>query len=347
MNFNNYDLIHNMNMNNKMNRNINPNDIQTVTRSVNIDSLFRDNYDKTNATNFVFSMKEPMNNVLSIKLTSFVFPNMFYSFSSEQKSNTFTINCYNIPTVDITGTLDFNNIYDESYIITIPDGNYIAPNFSETLNNYFVNTGGGLNFINYSVNEFNTHSVFRAVHSEDVNGVNPYYGNTTTNMFYFTLDFSIKGLPLYKTAGWNMGFRKPLYTIYKTNVYDDIISTNALLSYEAYLESESSYGSSILQYIFLCVDDYQNNFVSDTIISSFGNSYLGNNILARITLTSGQNTIVIDDSSDLKFKKRVYFGPTKLDKLHIKVIDRFGDVLNINKNDFSFVLEIEQLYNNK
>ena len=346
MDFYKYDLIHNNN--NRINRNINPNDIQTVTRSVNIDSLFREQYEKTSSTNFVYSLKEPMNNILSIKLTSLEFPNMFYSFSSQQKTNIFTINCYNIPTIDnITGTLDFANIYDESYIINIPDGNYIAPNFSETINNYFVNTGGGLYFINYSVNEFNTHSTFRAVHNDDVNGVNPYDGNNTSNMFYFSIDFSVKGLPLYKTAGWNMGFRKPLYTIYRNNTYEDIISTNAVLTYESYLESESSYGSSIMQYIFLCIDDYQNNFVSDTVISSFGNSYLGNNILARITLTSGQNTIVIDDSSDLKFKKRVYFGPTKLDKLHIKFIDRFGDILNINKNDFSFVLEVEQLYNNK
>ena len=345
MNFNNNGLI--PNIYNRMSKNINPNEIQTITRSVNIDSLFRDNYEKTKSTNFVFSLKEPMNNVLSIKLTSFEFPNMFYSFSSEQKTNIFTINCYNIPTIDSGGGLDFDTPYNESYIITIPDGNYIAPLFLETLNNYFVNIGRGLSFINFSINELNTHTIFRAAHTEDVNGINPYIGNNTGNMFYFSLDFEVKGMPLYKTAGWNLGFRKPQYLVYNTNIYDDITSTNTTLSYEAYLESESSFGSSIMQYIFLCIDDYQNNFVSDTVISCFENSYLGNNILARITLTSGQNTIVIDDSSDLKFKKRVYFGPTKLDKLHIKVIDRFGDPININKNDFSFVLEVEQLYNNK
>ncbi len=325
---------------------INPKKINTITRSINIDSIFRKNYDNTKSTDFTYILPQPLTNVLSMKLTSLELPNMSYSFSNSELSNRFTIHCYNIPVLNIDDTLSFDNPYDESYEVVIPEGNYIAPNFAEMLNNYFVNSGGGLFFIHYAVNEFNTNSIFRTVHDEDVDGKDPYAGNITDKNFYFTIDFDIPGLPLYKTAGWNLGFRNHSYTVTKDMEYNDITTANTILNYKSYLSSESSFGSSILQYVFLSIDDFQRNSVSDSTISMFQNSLLSDNIIARITLTSGQNTIVIDDSSDMKFKKRKYFGPTRIDKLHIKLLNRYGDILNINKNDISFSLEIEQDYSN-
>ena len=66
--------------------------------------------------------------------------------------------------------------------------------------------------------------------------------------------------------------------------------------------------------------------------------------MGRITVTSGMNTIVTLDGGDLLFKTREYFGPIRLEKLHIRLIDKFGDPVNLEGSDFSFMLEIEQLY---
>ena len=51
-----------------------------------------------------------------------------------------------------------------------------------------------------------------------------------------------------------------------------------------------------------------------------------------------------DNASDGIFKKREYFGPIKLEKFKIRILNKYGEVINLKQNDFSFVLEIKQLY---
>ena len=66
--------------------------------------------------------------------------------------------------------------------------------------------------------------------------------------------------------------------------------------------------------------------------------------MGRISVTTGMNTIITNTASDRVFKKREYFGPVKLEKLHIRLLNKFGEPILLNENDFSFALEIEQLY---
>ena len=42
--------------------------------------------------------------------------------------------------------------------------------------------------------------------------------------------------------------------------------------------------------------------------------------------------------------KRVYFGPTNINKLHIKIYDEYGRILDVNNGDLSLELECEILY---
>ena len=35
---------------------------------------------------------------------------------------------------------------------------------------------------------------------------------------------------------------------------------------------------------------------------------------------------------------------THINKLHIKILDKFGEVIDLNNMDFSFTLEVEVLY---
>jgi hypothetical protein len=169
--------------------------------------------------------------------------------------------------------------------------------------------------------------------------------------FYFTVDFTVPSLatrPLYKNAGWMMGFKQSFYTIKNNTIDPTTIIDDAQFKqsiYNWYLESESSYGSSVQNYIFLEIDDFNRNSTANTFFSKTVNdAYLGNNIMGRITVTSGMNTIVTMDGGNLLFKTREYFGPIRLEKLHIRLIDKYGDAVNLEGNDFSFMLEIEQLY---
>lgn len=319
---------------------LNPQNVQTITRSLCVDTLFRTNYNLTQSTDYVYTLTEPLNNVVSIKLAAMELPNMWYNYSSHNKSNQFTIHCYNIPETDVSGGLDATGAsYDASYTLEIPDGNYLAAEFEDIINNLLINTGGGLAYVRFVISEYNTKCAFRAVNENDVDGINPYSVNFN---FYFSLDFRVDNIPMSKTAGWMMGYRLTTYTGSYLDGYSDLIGTAG--PYYNWLLSESSYGSKVDQYLFLEIDDYQRNCVADKVISSNGTDYLGNNILARIVVSTGQHTIILDNAYDNVFKKRVYFGPTRLDKFRVRLLDRHGDIINLNANDFSFVLEVEQVY---
>jgi hypothetical protein len=250
----------------------------------------------------------------------------------------FEITLYNINTltIDVSGNFIYTN---ETYTITIPPGNYTSAQFKTILNNIFINTTGkGLKFLYVDISiQINT--IIRA------NNI-PY---DPSNMnyspdFYFKINFGLVNTPLYKTAGWMMGFRKETYTIKKSNNYTNIIDAQTPIIYNAYLISESTYGNTIDNYIFLEIDDYHNNFPTNTFVSINSTSYIGKNILARIVLNSGANTVITDNAGDRILKKREYFGPIKLEKFRIRLINRFGDVIDINQNNYSFVLELKQLY---
>jgi hypothetical protein len=221
--------------------------------------------------------------------------------------------------------------------------------FVTMMNNLFSSSEViGLKFLRVDI-DMETHTLIRTYNSsidETTIGQFPYdlSDNNYSPDFYFTLNFEVPNKPLYKTAGWMMGFRSKTYTITQSHIYINLIDAEYPVTYEGYVKSESSYGSTIDNYIFLEIDDFHNNYPTNTFTSINTNSYIGKNILARIVLTSGAHTIVMDNAADGIFKKREYFGPIKLEKFRVRILNRFGDVVNLKENDYSFVLELKQLY---
>ena len=331
---------------------LNPLEKRILTKNVSIDTTFRSNYFTTVSSDFTYVFPEQMNNITSIKLTSMELPHMWFQYSSKDFSNQMTIKLYNLPDIitDDNGT----PIQNATHIIQIPSGNYDSVTFLLSINNLFSNTGQGLELIKVDINTNTSQTIFRTFNTTQ-DGLSassvyaigsPYYSAE----FYFDIDLFIPGqpqVPLYKTMGWMLGFRQSCYRVNNLNTYYNPISTSrGAIIFEGYLTSESSFGSNSMNYVFLEVDDFQNNFPTNTVIStnSSNATYLGKNILARITLTSNNFTYVLDTAQDQIFKKREYFGPVKLEKLKIRLLDRHGDVIDMIQNDFSFLLELTQLY---
>jgi len=317
----------------------------TTKRVLSIDSLFRKNYHTTKSTDFSYILPDPMNKVTSMKISSIEFPNAWYAFSTENNTNVFVITIYNCPTPpDVIGPA-YNSVI--THTIRIPDGNYRSDLLATSMNNIFSNIRNGLEYIYFDINEINTKCIFRTKLAGD-DTRNLYTSDTLPENFYFTLNFEVSLKPIYKTAGWMLGFKQPFYTVSKNTIQPTIALDAAPFktnTYNWYLESESSYGSSVHNYIFLEIDDFNRNFTANTFFSKTVNdAYLGNNIMGRITVTSGMNTVVTMDGGNRLFKTREYSGPIRLEKLHIRLIDKYGDPINLEGNDFSFMLEVEQIY---
>ena len=66
-------------------------------------------------------------------------------------------------------------------------------------------------------------------------------------------------------------------------------------------------------------------------------------ILAKIPNTASTTNIIFEDSSDRIFKTRKYFGPVRISKIRIRLLDDFGRVVNLNGGDLIITLEIETL----
>jgi hypothetical protein len=100
------------------------------------------------------------------------------------------------------------------------------------------------------------------------------------------------------------------------------------------------------KYLFLVVNDFNNNVHNKyTSLVRSGLSIPVSNILARISQPFGKNEIGYDDASDLIPKTREYFGPVKIEKLHIQLVDEMGRFVDLNNSDFTLLLEFQCLYN--
>jgi hypothetical protein len=154
--------------------------------------------------------------------------------------------------------------------------------------------------------------------------------NDISNNVIFSLNFESESII---SLGNILGFQNTMYS--------------GLISYQA----ETFIGAGIMNnYLFIDVDDFHNNHTTDAIISIVHNnttpSYLGNNIMGRIPILdiNAVNSLITNNNINSILKKRDYFGPVKLEKMNIRILNKFGEVIDLNKNNYSIVFEIIQLY---
>lgn len=107
--------------------------------------------------------------------------------------------------------------------------------------------------------------------------------------------------------------------------------------------SESFYECAGPRYLFLVVEDFNNN-VSDGLFSALNSSLLNQNILARISVKGSPFSVLADDSLNVTKPERIYFGPVTLDKIKIQILDEFGRVVDLHHMDFSMELILNTLY---
>jgi len=61
-------------------------------------------------------------------------------------------------------------------------------------------------------------------------------------------------------------------------------------------------------------------------------------------IVNSHYNIIYNNPSDRIFKQRDYFGPVNIEKLHIRLLDRFGDPIDMVNTDYSLAIELTCLY---
>jgi hypothetical protein len=290
---------------NTYNNPVAPGEINAVKRiiqvqNLNLNSCFRSNYYSSGPCDFQYIIPTEIKNVLSLRLASIEIPNAWYLFSENKKNNFFTI-----------------IFKDNTYIITVEDGNYDMDTLTKYLNEKYFYLSSNLNelqYIEFSIDPFNHKTTIKL-----------------TALAPVDLTFSIQfiedniNLNIMNTLGWTLGFRLANYVTMRIII------------------SEGLYDGGGDRYIYFSLNDYQYNTNVLNIIG-FDKSIMDENIIAKIPMQNGKLCLTIDNNTNPLSKIRKYNGPVNIRNLHIKILDRFGSIIDLNHMDFSFTIEIEVLY---
>jgi hypothetical protein len=297
---------------------INPLKKRTIIKNLNIDTRFRDNYFTSPSTNFHFDIPHNFNSVTQMQLTSFEFIQSYYTIAACLGNNFFSLQLLDSDG-SLTGDVEF---------IVIPDGNYTGQNLMAVFNATVKTiTSSLLENVYFSLNEAPGPNGNDRV----TIGINPTYVGSSFNFsvnFLLDENGNVDSMPLQQKLGWIMGFRRPIY------IGDNTYTSEGILDLSG------------PKYLFLVVDDYNNN-VNENFFGAFNSSMLQKNILSRIAMgpNVGAPFVTLDTIASGSFSTpRVYFGPVDIQKLHIQLLDEYGRVLNLNGTDFSFVLALTTAY---
>ena len=331
----------------------NKHETKTIISHLSIDTKFRKNYLFTKSTDFYIDLPVALKNILSMRMESFEINNTIYNISSKKKTNKIYVK-----------KTTSGNVVTEATIV-IPDGYYTKV----TLATYLNRAGGSLNSIGAMI-EFN-----ESTHKTRIYAIDGLGNEETTSVIEISFDYEMqcgesnigKSQEQFKepvernlnarikdpnaavcnpcppgskiepdasklekritmtSLGWLLGFRKENYN----GSFEHI--------------SPCFYDFNIVKYMFLCVDDFQKS-MHEVVKVVYQDSFLQKNILARIPLDGDINNKFLAFHETDTVRKRNYFGPVTIKRLHIQLIDEYGELLDLNEQDFSFNLEFEVLY---
>ena len=279
---------------------------KTTITTFCVNSLFRD-ISSNSATDCIYYLPYVVNNVTSMQVISMEVPQGIYLFSQSLASNTIYFKEYTNSTVT-------------EGLVVFPQGNY--PSFSTTvLPDIVTMMTAAINTQLGTAGRF-TVSIDLATNKITV----------TNSTFIFEMYILHTGTNknIYRTMGWILGFRQPTYVNQLTYT------------------TESIYNITPTEYLYLEINDFNVPQIASKVFGLFTNSYLDKNIIAKLDYTASThyttyNTISYDRDYVVG-SLREYYGPTHLQKLSIRLLDKYGNVADLNGLDFSFTLELKILY---
>ncbi len=319
---------------------INPLNTRIVTKSLNIDTRFRDNFFNTKSSDFVFNLPNKLNKVISMNLSALELPINFYNIS-ENLNNNFLylkvnhVDNFTAPEIPDNNSFDITSdsltFTDSEKVLIIPDGNYNAVDFIDTLNTlvgFDSNTTTSSDIFSYINFVFDLTSNGSGTSKVTIQPNGHHSNKVKTISLDFTLNKNKqfdKSIPYNYRIGTNLGF-----------INRSVIGYPSLIS-------DAPLQTSTIRYLYLIIDDYNNN-VNNHIIGVFNDSIMSSNILARISITNSFFSVMTNDEYKITSEPRKYFGPVDIQKMHVRLTDEYGRTINMNNSNFSFCLNFKLIY---
>jgi hypothetical protein len=310
---------------------------QVKTHVINIDSRFRNYYSGTlnsksaslvlnastptnNSAEFSFTLPIPINNAISVRMSSLEFPNAFYTFSKSRGNVSFYI-------IIPTGSTNPLN----KRLINISDGNYTDVSLASAIES-LINTEVS-NITSDPAADPITSTIFSVlIDGGNATTASPSFVNTgkltisSNSLLEFDLMFD-NGI--YGTRdndyglGHYIGFRDKSYY--------------GLTSYT----SESIVDTTDWPYVFLKLHGDWKVVRHQTEAT--------NNLFAfaKINLSGEKNSLIFSNNSNTITSEFFFSQPTKVTHIPVKLVDPYDDVLDLLQMDFSLTLEIKEVLDSR
>lgn len=197
-------------------------------------------------------------------------------------------------------------IDEVDHIYTIPDGNYSFMELKEVLENL----------------QSSNNVVFNTNFNLELNIYNNKITLSNKNGKPFSIKFAHSNNAI-RTFGWFLGYKYPSYNNSDTYI------------------AENMFNDTNNRYFYLVIEDFNTN-INDYIIGNLKESFINNNIIARISVLDNKYNVISNFNSDSRgTQTRKYISRANINKLRVKLLDEFGEIMDLNGLDISFTLEFK------
>lgn len=280
----------------------------TRVKYINIDTRFNDEYSNgkypyNQISSYTINFPEKLRDIKSIRVTNIEIPVTFYNFSDAIGNVSFTV----------TDTSTNNR-----KTVVVKNGNYLT---SSALRTEIATQLLTLSTTNPS---FSPISV----------DISDNYTYITASSGNFQLDFCTDSSGDFdkhnfrSKLGWAMGFRNQRY----------------VLSSSIRVVSESMVNLNTIRYLYLVVDEFTSGF-TNSFICPLHDCLINKKVLARIAVDMkifpvGSVQVSNTFNGLMMSDVRYYNGKADVQKMNIQLVNEYGETVDLNGNDFSFLLEI-------
>jgi len=283
-------------------------DVRTIV--LNIDGAFRGNIVPKQPLNCNGSLNEAF--IPGTLSSNFVFSTnrLYKNITSVKMTSMEFLNSFYTFSTNRGNTVFYINLQlspTTRYTITIPDGNYSDyTTFTNTIQSSLNNPSPA-----YSIPTTFTAIYDPIAHTIKIGGTNGFnmtFPNSETN-------------PYENGIGFNMGFLNATYSTGLTNVIT------------------SDQAPNIFQdtYVYLQINDW--NLVEHQI---YGQTFYS--VFAKIQLNGEKNTVIYDGNyTNSSTKEYVFHQPVNISRLEIRILDAYGNTLDLRSGNFSMTLELQEV----
>lgn len=304
-----------------------PNELYVKTQSqlVSIDTRFRENAYSTSASNFTISLPVKLSKVITVEVVSFDMAFDTISTVYQAIRNNFFVLRMLLHNNDCVYKSD-TPLRTLEYTVTVPDGHYATTTQLVDA----VQASIYAAFDDCTMPDAELFKTIEITVDERTGCVNLYTNHPDVQSLELDFSKNEEGesdrhqIEYYTKLGRVLGFTRRMYR-----------------GQTEYLGETRADPFLCMRYLYLDIADFQNQY-APTFVPAFSNINLSSSVIAKMVRSSEP----CDSAATLKLitEPRIYFGPTDVSRMHVRILDAYGNILDVANADYSFTLRVRYMY---